>query len=153
MASQETEWIITQENIPVGCVLPTCQLCMWWPPLGVIPPDIPTPWTYPLPYGRNLGPSIPPPQKGPGTMDTQTPWRRPGTEDTPTHPLWTEWLTDTCENITFPQLLLRTVKIAGSSQIIVWAFPLCSFFIAVLFWKKTILRNNRDQQTKECCIH
>ena len=25
-------------------------------------------------------------------------------------PLWTEWLTDICKNITFPQLLLRTVK-------------------------------------------
>ena len=24
-------------------------------------------------------------------------------------PLWTEWLTDRCKNITFPQLLLRTV--------------------------------------------
>ena len=27
------------------------------------------------------------------------------------HPLWTEFLTHACENITFPQLLLRTVKI------------------------------------------
>ena len=26
-------------------------------------------------------------------------------------PLWTEFLTHACENITFPQLLLRTVKI------------------------------------------
>ena len=25
------------------------------------------------------------------------------------HPLWTEFLTHTCENITFPQLRLRTV--------------------------------------------
>ena len=25
-------------------------------------------------------------------------------------PLWTEWLTDICKNITFPQLRLRTVK-------------------------------------------
>ena len=27
----------------------------------------------------------------------------------PAHPLWTLWLTDTCENIIFPQLLLRSV--------------------------------------------
>ena len=29
------------------------------------------------------------------------------------HPLWTVFLTHACENITFPQLLLRTVKIEG----------------------------------------
>ena len=28
-----------------------------------------------------------------------------------TSPLWTEFLTSACENITFPQLRLRTVKI------------------------------------------
>ena len=43
----------------------------------------------------DLRPGIPTPQKGPGTSDT--------------HPPWTEWLTDACENITFPQLLLRAV--------------------------------------------
>ena len=33
-----------------------------------------------------------------------------------TTPLWTEWLTDRCKNITFPQLRLRTVKIATWSR-------------------------------------
>ena len=32
------------------------------------------------------------------------------------HPLWTEFLTHTCENITFPQLLLRTVKIVSNEM-------------------------------------
>ena len=40
--------------------------------------------------------AYPLPQKGSGT-----------TSDT--HPPWTEWLTDACENITFPQLLLQVV--------------------------------------------
>ena len=30
---------------------------------------------------------------------------------TPPHPLWTEWITHACENITFPQLRLRAAKI------------------------------------------
>ena len=29
------------------------------------------------------------------------------------HPMWTEFLTHTCENITFPQLCLRMVKITN----------------------------------------
>ena len=47
----------------------------------------------PPPTGRNLGPGIPThPWKGPGTNDIQPPQQ-----------------TDTCENITFQQLLLRAV--------------------------------------------
>ena len=36
----------------------------------------------------------------------------------PTHPSRTEYLTDACENITFPQLRLRTVKTKYSSGIV-----------------------------------
>ena len=35
----------------------------------------------------------------------------------PPPPLWTEFLTHACENITFPQLLLRTVKIVKDSEV------------------------------------
>ena len=31
-------------------------------------------------------------------------------------PLWTEWLTDRCKNITFPQIRLRTVNIGLASH-------------------------------------
>ena len=34
-----------------------------------------------------------------------------GSQIPPPHPLWTEGMTHACENITFPQLLLRAVKI------------------------------------------
>ena len=44
-------------------------------------------------------------------------------------PPWTEFLTHACENITFPQLLMRTVIIIASNQttldILYTAFPLC----------------------------
>ena len=62
-----------------------------------------SPWdTYPLdnypsdtyPTGRDLGPDIPTPWKGPGTRDTYPPCEQ----------------TQACENITSPQLLLPTVK-------------------------------------------
>ena len=33
----------------------------------------------------------------------------------PPPPLWTEFLTQACENITFPQLLLRTLVTVGNN--------------------------------------
>ena len=43
-----------------------------------------------------------------------------------TSPLWTEFVTHSCENITFPQLLLRTVKkTVDSSTNDVWGFLHC----------------------------
>ena len=39
------------------------------------------------------------------------------TGQTPPPPLWTEFLTRACESITFPQLLLRTVKIMKDSEV------------------------------------
>ena len=40
------------------------------------------------------------------TPRMQTPWMQ-----APSLPPWTKGMTHACENITFPQLLLRTVKI------------------------------------------
>ena len=84
-----------QECIPVGCVPYTCQPSMWWSPLGVRSRRV---GTYPL--------DIPAPPVG--TWDQRYPLDMG--QEMPTHPpLWTEWLTDACENINFPQLLLRSV--------------------------------------------
>ena len=54
-----------------------------------------------------------PPWKEHGTRD-RDPWKEHGTRDVHClssyknpSPLWTEWLTDRCKNITFPQLCLR----------------------------------------------
>ena len=85
-----------------------------------LPPDTLPPW-------RSMGPEISYPQKGhgtrkgPGTIDTL-----PTTPTTPTSisnphplpPLWTQWLTHACENITFPQLhvLLRAVILIPPEQ-------------------------------------
>ena len=41
-------------------------------------------------------------------------------------PLWTEFLTHACENITFPQLLLRTVKIGFKPTRHLWDNNLCN---------------------------
>ena len=98
-ASANLQCTEQEESIRIGCVAPTCQMYMCWSPLGVSsrgmgihPLDIPIPW------------------KVPGTRDTHLPLSgkdmEPGIS---TYPLWTKWQTDTCENITFPQLLLRAV--------------------------------------------
>ena len=103
--------ISQQESIAVGSIPPACRqnpvvfqvLCLeggygldlstfgHTHPYGQTLPmdipievDIPTPWTYP------------PSWKGPGSRDT--------------HPPCTDRLTDTCENITFPQLRWSEVK-------------------------------------------
>ena len=44
----------------------------------------------------------------------------PGKEYWDTPLLWTAFLTNTCENITFPQLLLRAVTSHGSTSKLVW---------------------------------
>ena len=49
-------------------------------------------------------------------------------------PLWTEWLTDGCKNITFPQLRLRTVM--NRSRLILF---ILSWFSC--FWKWNYLSN------------
>ena len=40
-----------------------------------------------------------------------------------TSPLWTEFLTQACENITFPQLRLRTVKMKPKFSVILHLVP------------------------------
>ena len=50
--------------------------------------------------------------------DTHTPGPGPGHPppwQTPPGPLWTEFLTHTCENIAFPQLRLRTVMMSDET--------------------------------------
>ena len=80
-----------QECIPVGCVPPTCQSYMWWLPLDVS--STPPPWTYP------------PPRRA--WDQRYAPAERTWDQGYPPTLLWTKWLTDECENITFQQLLLR----------------------------------------------
>ena len=98
---------MNQESIPVGCV-PTAEVASTmgggsrvYPALGyptLCFPDTPldtqpTPDTLPPPR-KDMRPKIAYPPKGTGTRDTLP-------------PTWT----DTCENITFPQLRLRLVNI------------------------------------------
>ena len=73
-------------------------------------PDMPTPGTY-----RSLGRTHPqtcPSQTYP-TPDISTPKKGHGTRHT--HPLWTEWLTNACKNITFLQRMFRPVKNKASA--------------------------------------
>ena len=55
-------------------------------------------------------------QKGPSTRDTHPPKKGHGTRDTHPLPAWTEWLTDTYENITFPHLRWRAVTGMGKGK-------------------------------------
>ena len=58
----------------------------------------------------------------------------------PPDPLWTEWLTDACENMTFPQLLLRVVKIPRNPWRLCWvALPISGFASCGSLYK---LKNN-----------
>ena len=96
---------------PLPCTPPPCHTCP--PAMHAPPPHTPPCHTCPLPC-------MPP-------HHTHTPATHAPLTCTPppchtcpqpcTHPLpctspppWTEFLTHACENITFPQLLLRTVK-------------------------------------------
>ena len=99
---------VIQQSIPVGCVLPTCQLY-------VLPSllDIPTlyRWTYaPLPWTCSP-PDIPTTMEIP-TLTSDTWWPSLETYPLPASKTW--WLlletlrshreqTHTCENITLPQ--------------------------------------------------
>ena len=81
----------------------------WVPyPLDTLPPGYPTHW---IPY--------PIPQKGHGTRDT--PQKGPGTSDTL---LPVDRMTHSCENMTFPQLLWRSVNISWvQKQLYLITFP------------------------------
>ena len=87
--------LLQQESIPVGCV-PSAAVAVCW---GVCSRGC-------LPRGESA--------RGVSAQGARLPWGcLPG--GVSQHalrqtPLWTEWLTDRCKNITFPQLRLRTVK-------------------------------------------
>ena len=108
-----------QDGIPVGCVpparFPTVSHgvsvlgdgvgagvgggevpCLGW---------VPTPWTYLPPRHTHPWTYPPHPPEGICTRDTHS-QKKHGIRDT--HPILCEQ-TDTCENITFPQLRLRAV--------------------------------------------
>ena len=88
--------IYAKLDTPVGCVPSACQQhVFWWPPLDV---STGRGWyTFPMMYTH---PSL---QAQVGVGVYNYPKRD-------THPSpWTEGQTDTYENVTFPQLLLRTV--------------------------------------------
>ena len=123
--------IINQEgSIPVGYVPPDlvattrCQYGSRY--LIYRPARLLTPWVYLHP--PDLGPEIPnPPQRRPGTRDSHhLPSRKDLRPEIPTTQkghgpqryLTPRGQTDTCENITFPQLRLRAVmpgEITGTS--------------------------------------
>ena len=99
----------------------TCPPAMHAPchasPLPCMPPAThdPLPHTHPC-HACPLCHASPPPCKPRATHDP-LPHTHPCHACPPTHapyhacPPWTEFLTHACENITFAQLLLRTVKI------------------------------------------
>ena len=91
--------ILKQESIPVGCVQPAFVVSGE----GKVNP---TPWVPGPQYPTSW---IPCPQI-PYPLDTLTPSpaRKDMRPEIP-YPMWTEWLTDTSKDITFPQLLLPAV--------------------------------------------
>ena len=93
---------VLQECTPVGCV-PSAAVAI--SPATLAPPTMHAPTMHnPLPC---MPPAThtPPPSCMPPATHTSLPCMPPYT----THPLWTEFLTHACGNITFPQLLLWTV--------------------------------------------
>ena len=87
-----------QESIPVGCVPPTFVVCGG----KVYLPDTLRPHTLPSGYPHPL--NTPPPNT---LLQIPSSWKGHETRDT----LSSCQQIDTCEDITFHQLLLRTVKI------------------------------------------
>ena len=111
-----------QECIPVGCV-PAER----WPYSGGEPPPQKRPppkiWRYPFSPKKDTPPEnleVPlqkktppqnlevPPQKRHPQKKTPPKKTPPGTRHPP---LWTEWMTDACENITLAKTSFRPVKI------------------------------------------
>ena len=68
----------------------------------------------PLPPGRPPD-ADPPDVDPPSSRQTPTPLSRPPRmQSLPPPPPWTKGMTRACENITFPQLLLRAVRMLGT---------------------------------------
>ena len=76
---------VHQESIPIGCVSPAC-----WPESGGVQGCVCPGCVCPGCVTRGCTPPDPEPE--------------------PPLPLWAEWLTDRCKNITLPQLRLLAVK-------------------------------------------
>ena len=100
-----THPVLDISHTPIPCTYPppwtTPANDTWWPSLETYPPATSDIWwslldTYP-----------------PSASDTW--WSLLGNTQTP---LWTEWLTDTCGNITFLQLRWRALKIQSLELII-----------------------------------
>ena len=103
-----------KECIPVGCIPPA----RWPYPVvshvswrgSALPPRCRPPGCRPPPPGSRPHTSwIQTPSIFPVHVWKPTPFSQYMLESQPPPPLWTEWLTDRCKNITFPQLLLRVV--------------------------------------------
>ena len=126
--------ILKQECIPVGCI-PSAAVAIW----GCLPKGVSASWgvclggvsalvgcllrgvsawgsVYP---GECLPMGVHPPQTQRQTASPRPRGRYPpDPEAEGDTPLWTEFLTHACENITFPQLLLRMVNMTKN-------FPRC----------------------------
>ena len=123
-----------------------CPLAMHAPchaqPLPCMPPAMHATLPCTSPHHACLLPCMPPPATHasllctPPATHTPLPCMPPATHTPTTHtplpcmppPLWTEFLTHACENITFPQLLLRTIKSVQPTCMIVDILPV---FLAV----------------------
>ena len=106
-----------EKNIPVGCVLFVCQTCMWWSPPGDNGHSTPG-YTHAMTY-----PSLTYPLHGHSKLPSNNTLGHNHPLDIPFPPMdipplrnlgpgivtLTDTMTDNCENITFPQLLLRAL--------------------------------------------
>ena len=117
------------------------------------------------PWQRLPGQNPPPPRQRPhkehgtrdrpleGTWDQrqETPWKEHGTSQPDRSdiiqrpPLWTEWLTDGCKNITFPQLRLRAVNILGD-----WNFEKCCSVLSIHFLSNFDLAPSKTRSRLHC---
>ena len=65
-----------------------------------------------------------------------------------TSPLWTEFLTHTCENITFPQLSLRTVKTIDGQDVCSFKFAHCKKGLAVVTFVVDVDEKKEENLTR-----
>ena len=108
-----------------------------------------TPLARPLNIPPGCGPGDPPgqtPQHPPRVWAWRPPWPDPSTSPLGVGletPLWTEWLTDRCKNITYNlrKLRLRAVKIIvlskSSFQSSSSTPPLSNSLLSVGYWRQT----------------
>ena len=95
--------LVNKKAITVGCL----------PPAFVVPSEGTWAQIYPAPSQKEHGPEIPYPWKGHGTRDQEGTWHE--RYPTPCGQI------NTCENITFPQIIWRAV-ISNSATDLVWTW-------------------------------